>query len=64
MIRVQFRIGTLRLRGDDTPRLEKAVERLRDHAHNAVQRARDYDAAAKRLRAALLRAAEEAFLGG
>lgn len=64
MIRVTFRVGTLKLQGQDAPRLERAVERLRQDVRDGLARSRDYDAAAKRFRALLLREAERALLGG
>lgn len=62
-IRARFRVGTLKLHGD-ADRLGAAVIKLRRDSKEAELRAREFDRAARRLRARLLRVAERAFLDG
>lgn len=64
MIRVTFRVGVLKLRGEDAPRLERAVERLRMDVRDGLARSRDFDAAAKRFRDLLIRTTVGALTDG
>lgn len=63
MIRARWKVGTLKLHGD-ADRLGAAVTRLRRDSLDALQRARELNAARVRLRARLFRVAERAFLDG
>lgn len=63
MIRVRFKVGTIKLK-DDTDRLERAVDGMRTGAREGLRRCREFEAAARRFRQRILRAAEDAFLRG
>jgi hypothetical protein len=64
VIRVTFRVGTLKLTSEDTPRLERAVGRMRADVKEGLARLRDRERALRRFRAFLLRETERAFLDG
>jgi hypothetical protein len=64
VIRVTFRVGTLKLTSEDTPRLERAVTRMRADTREALLRMKDVAAARRRFRDLLLRETERAFLDG
>jgi hypothetical protein len=61
-IRTSFRVGTLRLKEDDAPRLERAVARIRADTREGLARCAAYEAAARRFRAKLLNEVERMFL--
>lgn len=59
-----FRVGVLKLQSEDAPRLEKAVQGIRRSTNEGLRHMRAREAAMRRLRSALLRAAEDAFVRG
>lgn len=63
-IGVNFRVGTLKLTGQDMPQLERAVADIRKSTADGFKAIREREAAMKRLKALLLRKVQGALLGG
>lgn len=59
-----FRVGVLKLQGEDMPRLDRTVQGIRQSTREGLIRLRERDAAMRRLKAVLLRAAQDALAGG
>jgi hypothetical protein len=64
VIGVNFRVGSLKLTGQDMPQLERSVNGIRKSTTDGLRHLREREAAMKRLQALLLRKVQDAVASG